>query len=149
VATSYGLDGVTIGRSSMMRYGIVSTYIQDLKQGRASESSTDPVLKMGDLEVGVVNRQVRVGTARLRLTVIEQSLLFLLAANAGKVLSRDEILDALWGMDFAAESNVVDRHIRALRGKLQDDWHKPRFIATVPGRGYRFIPTMPNRAVAS
>jgi DNA-binding response OmpR family regulator len=81
--------------------------------------------------------------------VIEQSLLFLLAANAGKVLSRDEILDALWGMDFAAESNVVDRHIRALRGKLRDDWHNPRFIATVPGRGYRFIPTMSNRAVAS
>jgi len=127
----------------------VSTTIQDMKQARVSESSIDPVLKMGDLEVGVVNRQVRVGASRLRLTVIEQSLLFLLAANAGKVLSRDEILDALWGLDFAAESNVVDRHIRALRGKLQDDWHNPRFIATVPGRGYRFIPTMSNRAVAS
>jgi DNA-binding response OmpR family regulator len=126
----------------------VSTSFQELRHGRASEPSIDPVLKMGDLEVGVVNRQVRVGAARLRLTVIEQSLLFLLAANAGKVLTRDEILDALWGMDFAAESNVVDRHIRALRGKLQDDWHKPRFIATVPGRGYRFIPTMSNRAVA-
>jgi two-component system alkaline phosphatase synthesis response regulator PhoP len=64
----------------------------------------------------------------------------LLAANAGQVLSRDEILDALWGSDFVSESNVVDRHIRALRAKLQNDWRQPRFIATVPGRGYRFIP---------
>jgi DNA-binding response OmpR family regulator len=40
-----------------------------------------------------------------------------------------------------SESNVVDRHIRSLRIKLQDDWRKPRFIATVPGQGYRFVPT--------
>jgi DNA-binding response OmpR family regulator len=46
-----------------------------------------------------------------------------------------------WGVDFAAESNVVDRHIRNLRAKLQNDWRKPRFIATVPGKGYRFLPT--------
>ncbi len=40
-----------------------------------------------------------------------------------------------------AESNVVERHVRNLRAKLQDDWRKPRFIETVPGRGYRFIGT--------
>jgi DNA-binding response OmpR family regulator len=39
-----------------------------------------------------------------------------------------------------AESNVVDRHVRTLRAKLQNDWRKPRFIATVPGKGYRFLP---------
>jgi DNA-binding response OmpR family regulator len=56
-------------------------------------------------------------------------------------VTRDEILDALWGVDYAAESNVIDRHIRNLRAKLQDDWRKPRFIVTVPGKGYRCIPT--------
>ena len=55
--------------------------------------------------------------------------------------ARDQILDALWGVDFIAGSNVVDRHVRNLRAKLQNDWRKPRFIATIPGRGYRFIPT--------
>ena len=40
-----------------------------------------------------------------------------------------------------ADSNVVDRHVRNLRIKLQNDWHRPRYIATVPGRGYRFVPT--------
>jgi len=43
-------------------------------------------------------------------------------------------------VDYAAESSVVDRHIGNLRAKLQNDWRKPRFIATVPGRGYRFVP---------
>jgi DNA-binding winged helix-turn-helix (wHTH) protein len=60
------------------------------------------------------------------------------------VVSREEILDTLWGVDYVAESNVVDRQIRNLRARLQDDWRQPRFIATVPGRGYRFLPTVTN-----
>jgi DNA-binding response OmpR family regulator len=39
------------------------------------------------------------------------------------------------------ESNVVDRHVRNLRAKLQNDWRRPRYVATVPGKGYRFVPT--------
>ena len=56
----------------------------------------------------------------LHLTSLEQSLLYLLAANAGRLVTRDEILDHLWGIDYAAESNVVDRHVRNLRAKLQN-----------------------------
>jgi hypothetical protein len=47
----------------------------------------------------------------------------------------------LWGVDDVAESNVVDRQIRNLRAVLQDDWRQPHFIATAPGRGYRFLLT--------
>jgi DNA-binding response OmpR family regulator len=100
-----------------------------------------PVLTLGELEIDILHRRVRAGTSELHLTGLEQSLLYLLAANAGRVVTRDEILDALWGVDFAANSNVVDQHIRGLRAKLQNDWRKPRFIATVPGKGYRFLPT--------
>jgi DNA-binding winged helix-turn-helix (wHTH) protein len=59
-------------------------------------------------------------------------------------VTREEILDAIWGTDFVAESNSVDRHIRSLRVKLQNDYRRPRFIATVPGVGYRFVPTFSN-----
>jgi DNA-binding response OmpR family regulator len=100
-----------------------------------------PVIKLGELEIDILNRTVRAGTSELHLTSLEQSLLYLLAANAGRVVSREEILDTLWGVDYVAESNVVDRHIRNLRARLQNDWRQPRFIATVPGRGYRFLPT--------
>lgn len=101
-----------------------------------------PVLRRGDLEIDILNRSVRVHGKDLHLTCIEQSLLYLLAANAGKLLTRDEILDQLWGIDYVAESNVIDRHVRNLRIKLQNGWKHPRYIATIPGRGYRFVPTV-------
>jgi two-component system KDP operon response regulator KdpE len=98
-----------------------------------------PRLRIGDLEIDVLNRKVLAGEHELHLTSLEQALLYLLAANAGSVLTREQILDALWGTDFVIESNVVDRHVRALRAKLQNDWHKPRYIETVAGTGYRFV----------
>jgi DNA-binding response OmpR family regulator len=105
-----------------------------------------PVLRLGDLEIDILNRHVRAGGTELHLTPLEQSLLYLLAANAGRLLSRDEILDYLWGVDYMAESNVVDRHIRNLRTKLRDHSRPPRYIATVPGRGYRFVPAAAHQA---
>ena len=109
------------------------------RRAYGSEVKLTPVIKVGELEIDILNRELRAGSSRLHLTSVEQSLLYVLAANPGVLLSRDQIMDALWGADYVAESNVVDRHIRNLRAKLKDDWHKPRFIDTVPGRGYRFI----------
>ncbi len=104
-----------------------------------------PTIKLGEIEVNILDRQVRAGDSLVHLSGIEQSLLYLLASRGGQVVTREEILDTIWGLDFVAESNVVDRHIRGLRIKLQDEYRHPRFIATVPGAGYRFIPTFSNR----
>ena len=101
-----------------------------------------PVLRLGDLEIDIVNHRVRARDTEVHLTSLEQSLLYLLAANAGRVLTRDEILDYLWGADYVAESNIVDRHIRNLRIKLQNHSQRLRCIATVPGHGYRFVPVV-------
>lgn len=103
-----------------------------------------PTIKLGEIEVDIVNRQVRAGDSVVHLSGIEQSLLYLLASRNGRVVTREEILDAIWGTDFVAESNIVDRHVRSLRIKLQNDYRHPRFIATVAGQGYRFIPTFSN-----
>lgn len=100
-----------------------------------------PTLTIGALEIDLLNHRVRAGTSELSLTALEMNLLYLLATNAGLVLSRNEILDALWGTDYMPDSNVVDRHIRNLRLKLSNGYHRPRYIATVPGQGYRFVPT--------
>ena len=104
-----------------------------------------PTIKLGEMEIDIFHRQVRAGDSVVHLSGIEQSLLYLLASRGGRVATRNEILDAIWGSDFVAESNIVDRHIRSLRIKLRDDHSHPRFIATVPGKGYRFIPTFSNR----
>jgi DNA-binding response OmpR family regulator len=103
-----------------------------------------PTITIGEMELDIVNRQVRAGTSIVHLSGIEQSLLYLLASRAGRVVSREDILDAIWGTDFVAESNIVDRHVRSLRIKLQNDYRHPRFIATVSGQGYRFVPTFSN-----
>jgi len=100
-----------------------------------------PTIRIGDLEIDIRTRSVSTKGSQLHLTSLEQSLLYLLAANAGRLITREEILDNLWGAEYAAGSNVVDRHVRNLRAKLQDDWRQPRFIATVPGRGYRLVST--------
>jgi DNA-binding response OmpR family regulator len=107
-----------------------------------------PTITLGEIEIDIVSREVRTGDSVIHLSGIEQSLLYLLASRGGRVVSRDEILDAIWGTDFVAESNIVDRHIRSLRIKLQNDYRHPRFIATVPGLGYRFVPTFTNRGWA-
>jgi DNA-binding response OmpR family regulator len=104
-----------------------------------------PTITIGEMHIDIVNREVRAGDSIVHLSGIEQSLLYLLASRGGRVVSREEILDAIWGTDFVAESNVVDRHVRSLRIKLQNDYRRPRFIATVPGQGYRFIPVFTNR----
>ena len=110
-----------------------------IRRAHGSVGALVPRLRIGDLEIDVLNRRVLAGDHELHLTSLEQALLYLLAANAGTILTREQILDALWGTDFVIESNVVDRHVRALRAKLQNDWHKPRYIETVPGAGYRFV----------
>jgi two-component system KDP operon response regulator KdpE len=110
-----------------------------IRRTHGSAGELVPRLRIGDLEIDVLNRKVLAGEHELHLTSLEQALLYLLAANAGSVLTREQILDALWGTDFVIESNVVDRHVRALRAKLQNDWHKPRYIETVAGAGYRFV----------
>src|ERR1035437_368292 len=107
-----------------------------------------PIIRLGEIDVDIVNREVRVGPSVVRLSPLEQSLLYLLASRAGRVVTHEEILDAVWGTDFIAESNIVDRHIRSLRMKLQDDYRHPRFIETVQNKGYRFIPNSSNTGLS-
>ena len=117
-------------------------------QTREEAAMFTPVIRAGELEIDILHRRVRVDGQVLHLSPLELSLLYLLAANAGRVLTRDEILDDLWGGDYAAESNVVDRQVRTLRAKLRDDWRRPRYIATVPGKGYRFVLIAADQATA-
>jgi DNA-binding response OmpR family regulator len=114
------------------------------RRATGSDLPIIPTIRLGEIEIDILSREVRTGNSVIHLSGIEQSLLYLLASRGGRVVTRDEILDAIWGTDFVAESNIVDRHVRSLRIKLQNDYRHPRFIATVAGRGYRFIPIFTN-----
>lgn len=103
-------------------------------------------LTIDDLEIDIVRRRVLFHGHDVHLTRLELALLYVLAANRGQTLSRDEIATQLWGVDYVASSNVIDRHIRELRIKLQNSWRRPRYIFTVPGKGYRFARATRTRA---
>ena len=111
------------------------------RRSTRTERPLIPTIRLGEMEIDILNREIRAGTTVVHLSGIEQSLLYVLASRSGRIVSREEILDSVWGVDFVAESNVVDRHVRSLRVKLHDNYRRPRFIATIPGQGYRFVPT--------
>lgn len=111
-----------------------------LRRAYGRELSYKPV-RIGELEIDLVGRDVRTRGTQIHLTSLEQALLYLLASNAGTVVTRERILDAIWGDDFIGDSNVIERHVRSLRSKLQNDWRQPKYVETIPGAGYRFLGT--------
>jgi two-component system KDP operon response regulator KdpE len=100
-------------------------------------------LRVGRFEVDLQEPGVRLADTLVKLTLLEQTLLYLFLANPGKILRREDILTNIWGSQSAVTSNVIDRHIRDLRVKLQERWQEPKFIATEPGEGYRFVGERP------
>ncbi|MBN1954874.1 MAG: response regulator transcription factor [Anaerolineae bacterium] len=91
-----------------------------------------------DLVIDPSRHEVRRGGELLRLKPKEYELLIFLAANQGAVLSRDLILERVWGWDYTGGSRTVDVHVRWLREKIEPDPAEPTRIVTVRGTGYRF-----------
>jgi DNA-binding response OmpR family regulator len=95
-------------------------------------------LESGDLALDIIGRRASRGGRELRLTNKEVSLLAELMRNRGVVLSRDLLLEKIWGYDYIGDSRTVDVHIRWLREKIEDNPSEPARITTVRGVGYRF-----------
>jgi two-component system KDP operon response regulator KdpE len=109
-----------------------------LRRG-ASDRMQQPLITTGDLTVDVERRRVTLEGAGLHLTPTEYELLKYLALHAGKVLTHTMILRAVWGPDYVHDTHVLRTCISQLRTKLKDRRPEPRFIATEPGVGYRFL----------
>ena len=84
------------------------------------------------------NRTLEKNGARVKLTQVEYSIIKLFMDNPGKALSREEILDSVWGRDYFGELKIVDVNIRRLRIKIEDDPTNPTYITTVWGYGYKW-----------
>jgi len=110
-----------------------------LRRSRPVLQETEPVLRRAGLTVDSERRKVDVeGSGEVELTAKEFDLLFVLAANPGIVLTRDRLMEKVWGYEYVGDTRTVDVYIRHLREKLADDADNPRFIETVRGVGYRF-----------
>ena len=102
------------------------------------EPSSKEILQFGDLAIDTIRREVRMRNKNLELQPKEYELLYFLAINRGRAMSRDKILEDVWGWDYVGESRTVDVHIRWLRQKIETDPANPARLVTVRGSGYRF-----------
>ena len=109
---------------------------QAQEQAQAQAGSQNE-LRVGDIVMDVARHQVWVQGRPVDLTPKEYELLRMLMANKGIVLTRELLLDKVWGYDFAGDTRTVDVHVVRLRQKLEDDPAHPRYIETVRGVGYR------------
>ncbi len=109
-----------------------------LRRVRQEEYGSDGRLDFKDLSINLNERRVFKKGDKVELTHTEFDLLAFLASNSGKVLSREKILNHVWGYEYPIETRVIDVHVRNLRRKIENDPGRPFFILAVPGIGYRF-----------
>jgi DNA-binding response OmpR family regulator len=117
---------------------LIARLAAHLRKSQAEPVDGDGRLVFRDLVIDPNERRVFRRGVEVNLTHTEFDLLSLLASNAGKVLSREHILNAVWGYEYPIETRVIDVHVRNLRRKIEDDPSHPLHILAVPGVGYRF-----------
>jgi two-component system response regulator RegX3 len=104
----------------------------------ASRQDHDDVLEIGDVRLDAGRHEVRVHGAEVALPLKEFELLEVLLANAGRVLTRDVLIDRVWGPNYYGDTKTLDVHVKRLRAKVEDDPANPERIVTVRGVGYRY-----------
>ncbi len=105
---------------------------------RRSAPEATTTFQTGDLTLDLIGRKAYRSEQELRLSHKEFDLLAALIRNAGTALSRDRLLQEVWGYDYPGDTRTVDVHIRWLREKIEEDAAEPKRIVTVRGVGYRF-----------
>jgi len=112
--------------------------IRDELNASQLESVDKLVLDFGNLRIDVGRREVKIDQKIVNLKPKEYELLFYFAKHKNQVLSRDQILESVWGWDYVGDSRTVDVHVRWIREKIENDPANPQRIMTVRGAGYRF-----------
>jgi two-component system response regulator RegX3 len=95
-------------------------------------------LEAGPVRMDVERHTVSVSGAGVKLPLKEFELLELLLRNAGRVLTRMQLIDRVWGSDYVGDTKTLDVHVKRLRAKIEPDPAAPRFLVTVRGLGYKF-----------
>jgi phosphate regulon transcriptional regulator PhoB len=102
-----------------------------------TESKSAKVYQHQDLMINLSEHRVMVGERQVELSPKEFKILAMLMSTPGRVFSREELLEQVWGLDFYGDTKTVDVHIRWLREKIEDDPSAPKYVQTVRGFGYR------------
>ncbi|MCY3576897.1 MAG: response regulator transcription factor [bacterium] len=108
-----------------------------------SETFRGDVVEVGDVAVDAERHEVFVRGQQIELPLKEFDLLEMLLTNAGRVLTRDALIDQVWGSDYVGDTKTLDVHVKRLRSKIEDDPSKPRRIVTIRGMGYKYATGAP------
>lgn len=106
---------------------------------RRAEPGDQAIVRFGDVEVDFDRHEATRGGVRVELTPKELDILQLLVRHRGRTITRDRLLEEVWGYEYFPTTRTVDNHMLRLRQKLEPDPEDPRFILTVYGEGYRFV----------
>jgi two-component system response regulator RegX3 len=109
-----------------------------LRRGSDGEPAADSTLAAGPVRLDVDRHVVAVDGHPVALPLKEFDLLELLLRNAGRVLTRGQLIDRVWGADYVGDTKTLDVHVKRLRAKLEPDPANPRHLVTVRGLGYKF-----------
>ena len=115
-----------------------------LRRTGRQEEPAEKVLSIGEVSVDIVRHIVKKAGNPVELTAKEFDLLVMLMKNSGKVLTRNTLLDKVWGVEYYGDTRTVDVHVRYLRQKIEDNPDEPTYIQTVRGVGYKFTELLPN-----
>ena len=105
---------------------------------RAAQDMEEEVLTGGGLTVDIARHTVTKSGEPRELTAKEFDLLVMLMKHRGRVMTRDALLDKVWGVEYYGDTRTVDVHVRYLRQKIEEDPESPRLVQTVRGVGYKF-----------
>ena len=133
ITKPYRLREVVARMRSLLRRSNWSDETEGVSEGR--------VLTVGDIRVDTDKYEIEVRNEIVDFPLKEFELLLLLLENAGRVLTRDVLIDRVWGFDYVGDTKTLDVHIKRLRAKVEKDPSKPQSIITVRGVGYKFVDT--------
>ncbi len=114
--------------------------VKAILRRKKSLGGNEEIYKTNDIAINFERREVTILDNKIDLTLKEFELLEILVKNRGKILTRETLLDKIWGYEYIGETRTVDVHIRYLRKKIEVDDKNPKFIETIRGVGYRFNP---------
>jgi len=109
-----------------------------LRRGAEPEELLSPTIEAGPVRLDVERHTVAVNGVAVALPLKEFDLLELLLRNSGRVLTRGQLIDRIWGSDYVGDTKTLDVHIKRLRAKIEPDPANPKFLLTVRGLGYKF-----------
>jgi len=119
-------------KAVLRRFSVV-----EATKNSSNEEDTE-VIAIGEIEIAVERFEAKINGILLELTPKEFELLVYLVKHRGKVLTRDQLLNAVWNYDYLGDSRIVDVHVSHLRDKIEKDTRKPQYIKTIRGIGYKF-----------